>query len=1281
MAGRLTYRGRGVTALASVVRRGAATSERGRPISDTTETEPDRIESRDELGAGLTTLRLRAGLTIRELASRAGLPTATVGDYVKGRHLPGPAQSAQFRKLLEASGVSDPDELARWQDALNRVRASTDGRQSRRGPDGAPYPGLRPFEAADAALFFGREAFLAAVLERLSALLESDISHKLLFVVGASGSGKSSLLRAGVQPAVLDGALGDSWSVAIMVPGTDPVAALEQALAGAEEPRLLIVDQFEELYTEAGADEDFVAALAGLGPQTLVLAGMRADFFPRAAADPHLVPALQGWQMVVPPLTEQELRSAITDPADAWQVTVDEALVEVLLAEILPVRRPENALPLLSHALLTAWGQRTKGRLTLNHYRAAGGLGGAVQQSAEQAYAELSAEEQELARRLFLRLVTIDDDHVTTKRRITRSELPASGDDVEPVIERFVARRLITVDEHNLEISHDALLTAWPRLADWIAADHAGLLLHRRLTGAAKAWQEESADDLLMRGNILSDVTEWAGDADHRASMNALELDYLDRSAAARDAEQRVERRRIVVLRRLVAALMVLVVVSAGSAGYAFRASHVAATQRKAADVARDEALSRQVAIESTRAAEFDPALAEQLALTAYRISPTVDARSALFDAISDGYVHRLVGASGPTMLRINPDANLVAISNAKDGSVDLRRYANGRPGDKVATVPAASPGKSVFALAFSPDGNVLAIGGEGGVVHLVDVHDPARPEAVADAPGTQDAVESIAFSPDGNRLVAAGTNPALRAWSWTAGAWKEQPIKGGATVMQTVAFSPDGRTLVGGGTDGKVVFWAPDHLGTAPVAVPIAGTTVNVTGWSPDGRSLVAGAKDGTASIIDVATRKVRAKLDTGFTSWVNAVAYSPAGDLLAVGGSNNTIAVFDVKTNARLATVASAAQVTAIAYAPDGKQLNVAAADGTVRTFPVLPRSVDPGSGALFALGIDHSGQRLAVASTGPAGQVSLWSLTGATPQRQASPANPASFGASAGSVAISADGTKYATGNRAGQVLLVAAGKSVVLTGATALIESVQFNPAGNLVAASSDDGFVHVWDVTDPAAPRALPKLDSGGLASSIAFSPDGRYLAAGSVDRTVHWWNVANPAAAEEMPALSGFDNYAFSVTFSPDSRTIAAGGADDTIRLWDITDPRLPTPKGTMLTGPTHYVFSLAFSPDGKTLAGSGGDGSVWTWKLGAGGAAQTRTALHAANSNGKTYAIAYTPDGSTLLAVGSLGRVTQWPTDEQQVVTSLCTSGGDPLTTSEWAKYVPGVAYRAVCP
>jgi transcriptional regulator with XRE-family HTH domain len=397
----------------------------------TADVEPGLIHSRDQMRAALTALRLRAGLTVRDLARRAQLPTATVGGYVTARHLPSPSQVEQFRAVLRGCGVTDQDLLARWDEALVRVRLSSDGRAGRRGADGdAPYRGLEPFRPDDADLFFGREDFVSLVLARLADLWHANHSPdaadppepRLLFVIGASGSGKSSLLRAGVYPAVVQGAIDDlasiedagapsatpaRWQATIMMPGAEPRAALNRALDTVAAPRLVVIDQFEELYTlttdevERGA---FLADLAALGPDTLIVAGMRADFFPAAAQDAVVVSALQDWQMVVPPMSQAELRAAVVSPAAARSTAVDDALVEAVMADVFPSRGPiaaarQNALPLLSHAMLSTWEHGRRGRLTLADYRSVGGLAGAVQQSAEQAYGELTPAEQELARR------------------------------------------------------------------------------------------------------------------------------------------------------------------------------------------------------------------------------------------------------------------------------------------------------------------------------------------------------------------------------------------------------------------------------------------------------------------------------------------------------------------------------------------------------------------------------------------------------------------------------------------------------------------------------------------------------------------------------------------------------------------------------------------------------------------------------------------------------------------------------------------------------------------
>lgn len=1205
--------------------------------------DPDLIHNRDDLGKALTALRHRAGLTIRDLARRADLPKATADDYLRARHLPGPAQGQQFQSLLVACGVTEQDDLARWQDALLRVRAGSDGRSRRRRADEPPpYRGLKPFEPEDAGLFFGRDDFVARVLDRL------DEGPPLMFLIGASGSGKSSVLRAGLVPALA----ARGAPTVVMVPGRDPVAALERALVSS--PRVLIVDQFEELYTLASGAADFVARLGKL--DATVVAGLRADFFPMVASDPALVPALQSAQVVVPPLAEAELRAAIVEPPAARGVTVDDALVDLVLAEV--ERGAAGPLPLLSHAMLSAWEHGQGDRVTVADYKAAGGLRGAVQQSAEMAYADLGDAQRELARRMFLRLVSVDEDVITTKRRIDRAELP----DDTAVLEGFVSRRLITVDEAHVEISHDALLTAWPRLAEWVAADHAGLLVHRRLTRAAKEWQANGNDtQLLLRGTVLAGAEEWAADPDHDAAMNRLERAFLVAGVSAREAEQRSARRRVRVLVRLVGALVVALLITVYSAVHAVRAGDNAATQQRAAERARDEALSRQVAIESTRAAATDPALSQQLALAAYRISPTVDARSALLDATASGLVDRRLGASGPTAMKLNPAGTVLAVSDALTGEVVLRGYAANRIGDRLGVVPAQAATDQVYALGFSPDGTTLAIGGVAGKVRLFDVKDPAHPAGLPALPGGGGgAIESLAFAPDGSRLVAGGDRPSLRSWTRSGDAWRETPIAGGEGVEQAVAFSPDGQTLAAGGSTGVLQRWRAGKL----TSVRVTDSTITVVAFAPNGSDVLVGAKDHSVTIVGTSRRR----LTTGFTTWVNAAAYSPDGKLLAVGGSNGTIAVFDAAGAERVDTIAGSAQITGLAYTKDSATLLAAAADGTVRGFPARPRVVSGAGGPVFSVGYSKAGDRLVVASTGDGGRVSVWSpgsptLTGMTV--------PAWLGGTDGTSAVSPDGRLIAAGSSSGRVVVVGGAAPMQLSGATSVIEMLAFSPDGKVLAAASDDGFVHLWGVLGNA---VLPKLNAGGLSAAVAFSPDGKLLAAASVDRTVHLWDVRDPAHARPVATPGAFGNYAWSVAFSPDSATLAAGGADDTIRLWDVRDPAHPRSLGPSLTGPTHYVYSLAFSPDGRTLAASGGDGSVWTWHD-----RQPTMALHAANAGGSTYALTYSPSGTVLAAAGNSGKITFWDTDPAAAATAVC-SAGDFLSEAEWKQYVPGAPYSDFC-
>ena len=385
----------------------------------------------------------------------------------------------------------------------------------------------------------------------------------------------------------------------------------------------------------------------------------------------------------------------------------------------------------------------------------------------------------DLCRRLFLRLITVDEDLTVTRRKVDRDELddlatndgdlvrPHDASPVSNVIERFVSRRLITVDDNSVEISHEALLVAWPRLADWVAADHEGLRLHRRLTSATYAWQEADFDDqLLLRGTQLTATEEWVADPDHRADLNRLERDFVQSSVAGRTLALRTERRRAVTLRTIVAALAVLLLVAVGTTVYALHASSVADRQRHAANTERDQALSREIAIESQRASTTDLALAGQLGLAALRTSPTADARSALLDALSDGVVSRLIGPSGPTAMARNPAGTIEAISNAATGTVALHKIVDGRPGRRCRS---SRRDELVAGLRdrVRSRRREIALGGLGGAVRLVDVANAAKPTLQATAPGRLGpGVQALAFTRSDAQLYAAGGAPGIRAWT-----------------------------------------------------------------------------------------------------------------------------------------------------------------------------------------------------------------------------------------------------------------------------------------------------------------------------------------------------------------------------------------------------------------------------------------------------------------------------------------------------------------------------------
>ena len=1029
----------------------------------------------------------------------------------------------------------------------------------------------------------------------------------------------------------------------------------------------------------------------------VIILGLRADFYGRAARERCLVPILQDRQLVVGPMTVDELRRAIREPARLVGFDVDEDLADVLIAEVSPRRsgaapHAPGALPLLSHALLETWKRARHGRLTVDDYLATGGICGAVQQTAEQVFGDLTPEEQTLARRVFLRLVNVEDDALVTRKRVPRSELPsaAGGNDfMNSVIDCFVDHRLLTLDADSVEISHEALVTAWPRLRDWVDADRAGLLVHRQLGEAARLWSQADREPAeLLRGTRLGVAQAWASSADHQSDLNDVESSFLAASreqARQEDVAGRRRTRRLQVLLAFASSLALLAGV------FAF----VALNARRAADSSRDLALSRQLAMASARLRERDSSLAGQLAVAAYRIAPTPEARSAMLDTSGLPLATRLLGHPGATALALSNDGRTLAVSRASDASVQLFSLRDDGPPTRGAVARSATPSSDLFAVAFSPDGRTIAAGGAGNVVNLWDIGDRAAPRVLGEPlRGFSGHVQSIAFSPDGRTLAAAGSAVGVLRWDVTD---REQPTEispllGMTGTTQTVVFSPDGSVIAAAGTDSTLRLWSNDRAGLLQHEQRLPDTTINSVAFSRDGRMLAAGSKDKTIRVWDITQggrlQEIGPPL-TGFGGWVNVVTFSDDGRILAGGSSDNTIRFWNVDGWRVLRPVlTSPSPVTGLAFLP-GKPLVISVAiDGTTRIWewpgPLVSESLD----SVFGLSFSSDGRRLAVFPNRGDDTIRIWDTTVRRRPRQIAAVKvPIEVGTLGATGAISPDGRSLAVGMRTGVIRRWDLGdleRPVVvepaLTGPTDLIEQIVFSPDGSLIAAGSDDGKVRLWQSnqagdTGPLATIAGPE----GLVLGIGFSPDGRLVAAASADKRVWLWDITQPTRPTLLAAMTGFENYVYAVAFSPDGRLLAAGSADKTVRLWDIANPSRPQPLGRPLTGPSNHVYSVAFHPQGQTLTAAVTDGTVWQWDVRNPRGGMPISTLTASASS-QVFVVAYSPNGDTLVAADDDGVVHLWATDEQSAASEICSKAGDAITPEEWLQYFSDQRYQAPC-
>ena len=1295
---------------------------------------PEQIATAAEFTRELQALRARSGLTIRAIARAAKTPVATTGDYFSGRHLP--LDRDLFARILIACGDSDPARIEQWQAALGRARRLP-GRRT-----GTPYRGLARFEAEDARWFFGRED----VTELLAYLAGAPSSLPLL-LIGPSGAGKSSLLRAGLLPRLrsaageADPALGESDSSENDNLGNDdlrnddlgnddlgddgPIVVCDLTVTGvpwltARVAKLaaeaadgapwagrvaVIVDQFEAVFTlcdDEGERRALIEGLCDLAQTELVVLALRADFYQQAIRYPGLIRAAQERHVVLGPMSVEQVRRAVVEPARLAKTEVAPGLVEVLLADLAPdtdvngAHEP-GALPMLSHALLTAWEHSHGGTLTVADYLAGGGIKEALTRSAERAYESLAPSQQLLARRLFLRLVHLADELPPSRAAVSLGELLSGigeGADAEQVLAVFIDERMITVDTGTARLTHDALLTAWPRLRAWIDESAEELRTQRRISSGARAWAEAGREEAaLWRGSQLAVAREWADDPDKRAALLPLAGEFVGASVAAGTARERLERRRTTRLRSIVAVLTVLVVAVCLLAGYAFKQRQQATAARDVAITAQQDANSREVANEAAQLRTLDPPLAAQLSVAAYRIARTQQATVALLESTDAAAAARIADSSGIVQaVAVSPDRRLLAAAGA-DGTLRLWNVTD--PGHATPVGQPLQPANSdlpLYTVAFSPDGKVLAAAGAGREVKLWNVSNPAQPVPLgAPLTGPRNTIYSVVFSPDGHTLAAASADDTVRLWNVTDPARARplgRPLTGPTGYIETVAFSADGGLLaagsgnsVAGAHDDTVWVWnvADPARPRLLRGMPLTGPALVVSGlaFSPAGGLLAASSQDDKVWLwkISAAGRAVLDGTLANSTNWVNTVAFSPSGGYLAAGTSEARVLVWNTATRALIATMALPQPVTTVAWDGAGR-VAAADADGTASIW-TLPSPVLLAGNDSASVAYSPDGATMAVGGT----SVELWSAA----SRTLIASHPLPAGAYVNGIAFAPSGDYLAVayGNDTAQLLdartLAPVSKPFTAT-STDTVESVAYSPDGSTIATSADDGSVRLWSVADPAHPRQLSVVrDSGDSVYTVAFAPNGRTLAATSLDDFTRLWNVLNPARPKLLgKPLGGLHGYAMGVAFSPSSGLLAVGSQDGTVHLWNVSDPARATAVGAPLTGPAGYVWAAAFSPDGRTLAVGVTDGSVWMWNV----ANPARPSLVGSLTGpaSHVYSVAFSPSGTQLAATSYEGTVHLWDTGVAAASAAVCANLGVPITTSEWATLVPGVPYRAPC-
>jgi WD40 repeat protein/energy-coupling factor transporter ATP-binding protein EcfA2 len=1193
---------------------------------------------------------------------RADTPPVVGGDVVHGDKIAGDSYAVgQISGQGIAIGANARSQINNYGDIIVRLDSIEDLPPA---PGEPPFKGLTYFSEADAGIFFGREALSDDLVARLH-------STQFLGVIGASGSGKSSLLRAGVVPRLRQ----KNWSIHIMTPTARPLeklastltrderslyAADEMSAALASDPRtlllaanrlaaraeadrlLLLVDQFEELFTlcrdEAERSaflECLLTAVAEPGTLTVVI-GLRADFYDQCLQYEGLRMLLSRQQEAIGPMKQEEIVRVIAEPAKqgGWQFV--EGLVEQILEN---VGQEPGRLPLLSHALRETWERRHGTVMTLAGYRAAGGVEGAIAKTAEETLMRLDESKLPIVQHIFLSLTELGEGSEDTRRISTRAELSQIGSGDEPVnalLEELVRARLITIDGQDVEVAHEALIRRWPRLHDWVSENRDRLRFERRLADDALEWSEELGRDpgALYQGARLAQAVEWSQGSDVVLSPLALEFLESSRELAEREEREKEEQRQ-----------------------------HELNQQRALAEE------------QSKRAEEAETAEARQRRLTRIALGILVVALIAAVLAVFFGLESRNNARLAQESSRVALSRQLLTQSaTVLDSQYDLALLL-GSEALITSTTP-ETEGMMNYELIYNPylstylrehaemvnnltfvaNGKLLASGSEDGQIILWDLEsqEPAFPPLEFH----QNSVYPIVFNND-RGLLASGScaqyfdetqeeciQGEIAVWGLAEEGNEARIIFGHDDSIRELAFSPDGNFLAStAGT--SLILWDVDTLEPIWELVLDGNESLWSVEFSPtDNDLLVLGDESGRITIIDVRTQSIIKEI-RAHSQRVISTAFSPNGQVLASGSRDGTIALWDVTTWEPLWPLLEehTGHITDLEFGNNDHLVSVGL-DGQVLLWnlsgePEVELSLTGHGGSVTEATFRETLDEMMLMTNGPEGSIILWDLKGDVSRGRWLPGHHDSVS----SIDFSPDSSVLISGSADESIILwdLESGTAIgspLLTHSDD-VRDVAFQPQGDYIASADRDGNVILWELNGKQIePRELEGHDA--IVRSVNFSPDGSLLASSDDSGKIFLWDVEADRQIGEP--LIGHNEAVFDVDFSPDGTLLATGSWDGKIQFWDLETLEL---SGESITTGMEQVWDIEFTPDGTILAAAGQGEKILLFDV----ADRTLDSQLATNQVNRISSIAFSPDGEMLASGSSDSTIEIWNIPDRRIV------------------------------